>query len=484
METDVVLKALGEILTKHSFPSGTPSTPYLHGPGGSLSYPGIARDVLHTRMSGRGLGWVLPVFPSNEMYPLFAYITGYQNPSESNPTGPCDEPPVAGAMKTCLQTAPFGRYSYKTREMEINRVGQLNNRGEFNDLRLLNDPIVPELGATIFPSISGSAQLSAASEVLARWLEMGVKFVNKLGRQVYTGNPTNNTAGGYAEFMGIDLLIGTTKVDAISNTDCPSLDSDVKDFNYGKVDAENADPGIVKTLTTMWRLVNHIANQTGLDPATWTFVMRTALFWEITDIWPCHYLSYRCTSNRDTAGIDPVGSYSSEAAIRLRDQMRNGKYLLVDGVEIPIILDDFIVEESSADTNKLGAGCFASDIYLVPLTALGGRPVTYFEYFNYQNGPMDAVSDGRLGQFFWTDGGRYMWHSKPPLNWCVQWIAKTEPRIVLRTPQIAARLTNVAYCPLQHPRDVHPDDDYWVDGGVKTGYSAPSLYSDWNGGAK
>lgn len=479
MDNDAILKAIGEaLLQKHTIPSGTPSTPYLHGPGGLFGVAGLEQDVFHTRLSGSGIAWRLPFSGSVTTDPMYPYITGFTDPDETNPEGVCDYPPAAGNMKTCIQTAPFGRYSYKTRELEINRVGQLINRGEFDDLRLVNDPLVGELGKTIFPNLSGNAQLSSGKEVLSRWLEMGVKFVNKLGRQVYTGSPGNNTAGGgYKEFIGLDILIGTNKVDAITGTDCPSLYSDIKDFNYAQVDAAANDPDIVETLTTMYRYVKHTAEYTGLMPVKWVLVMRRSLFWEITDIWPCRYLTYRCQSWRDTAGIDPVGSFDSAEAIRMRDAMRNGRYLLIDGEQVEVIIDDFIVEESSNDTNKISVGCFASDIYLVPLTA-AGRTVTYWEYFDYSKGASVSIADGRLANYYWTDGGIYLWHALPPTMWCNVWAAKIEPRILLKTPHIAGRLTNVQYCPLQHVRDVHPDDDYFVDGGVQ-GRTAPSLYNDY-----
>src|SRR3972149_517370 len=45
-------------------------------------------------------------------------------------------------------------------------------------------------------------------------LEVGIAFQRKLLRQVYTGNPANNNVGGgYREFPGLDILIGTDKVD-------------------------------------------------------------------------------------------------------------------------------------------------------------------------------------------------------------------------------------------------------------------------------
>ena len=464
---------------KHTTPSGTPSTPYYHGPGGLFGVAGLERDLIHTCVSGRGVAWVLPKFSSVTTDPLFPYITGFQDESGSEPDGVCDDAPVAGAGKSCIQTAPFGRYTRMTREMEVNRVGQKINRGEFTDIRTINDPIAPELGLSIFPSIGGSTQLGLGAEMLARFLEVGVAFVNKVGPQTYVGNPTNNSGpGGYKEFMGLDLLIGTTKVDAITGTACPSLASDVKDFNYKKVDDLTGDD-IVRTLTTMYRYVKYIATKSGLNPVTWSFAMRQSLFWEITDVWACAYWSYRCATIANTGTTNNV-NIDGRSQTEFRDAMRNGEYLMIDGVQIPVIVDDFINEDSSNDTNLIDVGCFASDIYLIPMSILGGRPATYFEYFDYSQGPMQSIRDGRATDDFWTDGGQYLWHKKTPLNWCLQYIAKIEPRMILKTPHIAARLTNVTYCPLQHERDVLPSDNYFVDGGV-TSRSAPSLYSDWNG---
>jgi len=63
------------------------------------------------------------------------------------------------------------------------------------------------------------------------------------------------------------------------------------------------------------------------------------------------------------------------------------------------------------------------------------------------------------GQFFTSDGGRYLWSRKAANNFCVQMMAKSESRIVLRTPYLAARVTNVKYTPLIHSfgivMDVH-----------------------------
>jgi hypothetical protein len=71
-----------------------------------------------------------------------------------------------------------------------------------------------------------------------------------------------------------------------------------------------------------------------------------------------------------------------------------------------------------------------------------------------------------------------MWHRKPPTNFCVQMLAKTQPRLMLLTPHLAARLTNIQYTPVQHQRDPFTDGTYFVDGG-RTDYIGfgPSYYS-------
>jgi hypothetical protein len=142
---------------------------------------------------------------------------------------------------------------------------------------------------------------------------------------------------------------------------------------------------------------------------------------------------------------------------------------------VPVVLDDAITE---TETPK---GVFNSTIYFVPLTVLGGTPVTFFEHFNY-NAPGAAMESARYfapdGMYYTSDGGRFLWHRKPPTNYCVQVMALTEPRLLLLTPHLAGRLTNIAYAPLMHERGSFTTDGYFVMGGKsdRLGYG-PSLWS-------
>ena len=219
---------------KHTTPTGTPSNPYVHGPTGLFGVSGLERDIFHTRLQPEGLLGMLPVIGSVKTNPLFPYISGFQDVTGSVKDGVCDDPQTAGPIKTCFQTAQFGRYEFMTREAEINRIGQITDRGEFTDLRIVNDPLVNQLGGIMQQefALSGQDAAIAGADMLMRFIEVGVAFQNQLGRQLYIGNPANNSAGGgFKEFPGLDILIGTTKVDALTGTACPSLRSDIKDRN-------------------------------------------------------------------------------------------------------------------------------------------------------------------------------------------------------------------------------------------------------------
>ncbi len=461
---------------KHTSPSGTPTVNYMHGPGGIFGVDGLEQDIISTRVQPQGLIGMLPALGTIRINPLFGYLTGYLDATGAEADGVCDDPPVAGPAKSCIQTAQFGRYSRMTKEIEVNRVGQQTDRGEFLDLNLLNDPLLNPQGGILAQNIPGSPNLRR--EVLHAFVEVGIAFQNQLMPQLYIGNPANNTgAGGFAEFPGLDILIGTNKVDALTGTNCPSLDSDIKNFNFGSIDDLAGGSDIVEVVTYMARFLKSNATRMNFDPTTWTITMREELFYELTAVWPCSYLTYRCTF-RDPNGQERI-NVSATDQVNLRDQLRRDRVLLIDGTEWPVIVDDGIQELTDADSALIGAGEFASDIYFIPMTIRGGRVATFMQYQDYMQTAMVAIQDGRATSDFWTDGGRFLWHKKPPLNWCLQWIAKIEPRVILLTPQLAGRIQNVRYSPLQHTRQPFPTDPYFVDGG-ETSRVGPSLFSDWN----
>jgi hypothetical protein len=125
---------------------------------------------------------------------------------------------------------------------------------------------------------------------------IAIAFQQWLTRRFWTGNPVNNNVGGgYAEFPGMDILVSTNKVDAFTGVTCPALYSDVKDFAFNAVDS--ATPDILNYLSMMEFYLRHIAERTNLMPVDWVLAMRPELFFELTAVWPCKYLTYRCAND-------------------------------------------------------------------------------------------------------------------------------------------------------------------------------------------
>ena len=478
-----VLAAFAEIVAKHmpeqirKTASGAPQGPYLHGPGGLFGVRGLSQDVIstHTQITG-SLGESLPIQPSNEMNPLFPYITGFIRSDTQEKNGICDNPEEAGNMKTCIQTTVFGRKEFKTREFEVNAIGRVINRGEFTDLNVVNSPLVNPMSGLMqnFFGLSQQNSILAGQEVVSRLVEVAVAFQRWYCPIVYTGNPANNSAGGgYKEPMGLDLLIGTNKIDALTGVACPSLYSDVKSFGFKQMDS-TVEPTIYRVLSTMMYILEERARTQNLSPVQFAVVMRSQAFWELSRVWPLLY------NTSDNGSLTPAGLDNLFLEnVRMRDAMRDGQFILINSRRYNVIFDDCIPEDNYTDNNAIGIGGFASDIYIVPLTVRGGTLQTmYWEYFNYSQNVLPQMAS--LPSYFWSDSGAFLWGMESPKVWCVDVIAKTEPRLILRTPQLAGRLTDVAYTPLQHVNDPLPSQDYHVNGGVRTGRPFPSPYYEAN----
>lgn len=478
---DGLKKAVAEQRLKHDIPGSiSVSTNMMHGLSGIFGYPGISQDVFATRVKPRGLLEVLPARGNMQEQPIVAYLTGFtddENAAEKD--GVCDDPLAAGEIKNCLQGALYGRVERKTKTLELNSLGRSVNRGEFFDLRLVNDPL---LDGNLL-SMPGNVPQEFASiinnEVMARWMTLGVAFERKLGPLVYTGTPANNTAGGgYKEFHGLETLVGTGKIDVITATACAALDSDVRNFAYARVDT--APTRLYNMLISMFRNLQYIASSTGLDPVTWVMVMRRSLFDEIVDFWPLVYATFRFGAEAVTSSAITNLNIDAARARMEAEDMRTGKYLVIDGQRVRVVVDDFIPEESNTTSASVVSGCFASDIYILPLTVRGGIVSTFFEYidFNSSMGAMAGARSGRVSDEYWTDGGRFLWTTNRTL-WCIEWVSKIEPRLRLLTPHLAGRIQNVSYCPVKPYRSDDPNSAYFADGGEIIRSNAPYSAGDF-----
>ncbi len=470
---EMAVKQFAQVLAgaKHDTAGAPVTTGFAHGSGGLWSLAGSNQRVWSAMVGLRSLATQLPSFTTVEMNPIQQYMTGVQATSGENATTVCDDGPTAGLMKAGAITRTFGKYKFQTPELELNRLGQVNygNNGDPMNLFLQN---VPDQGGSIFPSFNGNANLrqSLNGEIAKRFFELQMAFARTLATQTYTGNPANNVPllaypnNAYAEFNGLQILVNTGYRDAISGVATPSLDSDVKDFGDDRIDLSGTK--LVTYLAAMWRYLNWKADSQGITGVEWAFVMRPQAFWAATDVWPCAYNTAGCVT---AAGATPF--VDAAAQKRMSDEMRQGRFLMIDGERIPVILDSYLPE-----TQPVG-GVFESDIYLLPLRAMG-VPTLYWQTFDEGNAAIaEAISllEGGNGGVFTSDDNAYLVWSKRT-NVCIQFGAKTMPRLMLDLPYLAGRLQNVRYWTLQHESDPNPSSGYHQDGGQTT-RSGPSLYT-------
>lgn len=463
------IAALAGSMEKFKTASGTPSAQLGHGPGGPFSTPGLNRQVFNAGVVPVfGLMSRLPVRSSIDINPLHPILTGVTEVTGSHPAGQCDPCKIPGNLKRCVTKSTFGRFCLSTKTFDVSGdLGAVNNRGEFRDFQLIGNPFDASVNSVV-PTLPAATTNPLNSEVAKQMYEFKVGWAREYSRWLYTGNPANNS-GSYKEPRGLDILVNTGYQDAETGAFCGAADALVMNFGSQNITTGGAAVAtdLVSRLTGIVRRQRHTAGATGMNPVRWAFVMSEMLFYEITAVWPCNYAVNRCVSAQTGA----VVNLDAEAMRRMVEDMRNGMYLLVDGVRYDVITDDAIIQ-----TNALGV--FTSPIYFLPLSVVGGTPTLYIEYFDYENGDAREVRNvfGAPGKYITTDAGRFIW-AKRENGFCVSMDAVERSRIILETPFLSARLTNVSYTPFVQTKSGYATGGPSFYDGGSTSIPAPSFYA-------
>jgi hypothetical protein len=443
----------------------------LHGPTGIFSTFGLNREILTAHLEPEGIASVLPIKPSMDTDPRYGTVTGITGSYGDQPENKCDAAPHA-YLKGCNLTARFGQLRFDTNTIEWNKVITRLNRGDFMDLQMLGSLLGNDQAAMglVPANLTGGDLLNIVT--LSEMLVAGVQMQRELTHQYWQGNVAITN-----EFPGLDVQIATGQMDADRpGTLCPALDADVKSFNYADVCGTVND--IVEYMSMMAWYLDYNARKMKLKPVKSVISMTPNLWYELSACWPCRYLTNRC---QDFAGTQ-VAVMNDESNVNLRDKLRDGMYLPINGINYPVVIDDGIFEHDSTNNpNNLVDGEFASTIYFVPLTVLGNFPVTYREYLDYRS----SVAQANLKPFmnmrrpdFWSDNGIFSWAYDGQL-WCYLLGLLTEQRIILRAPQLSGRIDHVKYTPLQHLRSPDPTSDYWLDGGSSGPPPQRASYATW-----
>lgn len=442
-----------------------PNATYLHGAGGLLATLGANPNIMNAMIMPRGLAGAIPRRKSVYANELFGVLTGLTASTGAEPTTACADGTQAGNFKLCYQTVPFGRTVKETKVLQLDRLGELINHCETIDARVFGDPFGSALQSDV---LRLSPRDILRSEVSKNLSELYASIVRDYADDFWTGNPANTPGStGYLQHFGLDFLIDDGYRDASTGVVCPAADSYVATFASANI-ATNAQTTL-SAITNIWYELQYRADRMGYgDQVTTTLVMPHGLFRALTAIWPCVYATDTCAV---VAGDGERVNVNGMDAIALRDSMRMNNYLLIEGRQVPVITDDSIPV-----TEVVGPPVEReSTIYFVPLGNVGGEPTLYWEHFDMANQMLTEAlgTIAPANHYKLLANGTYLLHMKPPTNECIQARIVTRPRLILRTPFLAAKLTNVRWTQSIIERSPFPGAASYVNGG-QTGYVAPT----------
>lgn len=457
-----IAEALG-IARKNDPASTTVTAPTLQGPfPGNTSQFGIFADYgprpqrFSALVRPRSLTRLLALNKSVFHQEILDIMTGVTAAAGTNATGFCGNPPTVGQGKICKQYYGWGRYYVKTDLESMPEIGTLRSRAELPG-EILNagpaaNPLVPDI---MYRLANPQSQLQYELWRIGVALERSMETVMVVGDDSLSS--ANTRHGWISEPDGLDSMIRTGYTDAATGISCPAADSAVIAFNadvagtIGGGDTRN----IVQAITDLVWAIKDRATEMGLDETQFALVMRKELFRSLTETWSCNYATYRCTDG--TAGQPFNRDVENTNALRL--EMQTGQYLLVDGMQVPVVFSEGVPQES------LGSNIFKSDIYLVPLS-WAGVPLLRLEYFPMDNPFLTEFSEFQGEGVASINNGMYIIGNRNT-GLCKEYHFGAKFRLILETPFLAGRVDDVRYTFRAPIRNANPADTwFYADGGV------------------
>lgn len=469
------LQALREIL-KHDTTGTVAGTQVAHGPAfdgapgaGLFSSPGPRPEMFSTLISGGGLMDVLPLYTTNITNPQYDILTGITASRGPNATSFCTTPARAGLAKLCTQTARFGKMFMKTDTVVVNEVGGRLNYAD-TDRVLLNPASLP----SYLPDILRKTR-NINSQDWFQLYTLATAMIRALKKVSFTGDHATTPAaaeiGFIKEFDGLDALIKTGHMDAETDQLCPAADSILVDWGDADVSATVNGDTFVQMLANVMYVLFQMAIDMNMGNVKFALIMYPDLFYAITRVWPCLDMLAGCSIVvGGEANLNASNNIDGVTQRALQDDMFRGRYLPVDGVRIPVITEQGVPLEDSGDG-------YSSSIYIVPLTVMGGYPVLYYEGFDQGNVEATAMANltGSNSNYMTSNKGFWAAAAAQTLM-CMEYAFASQPRLILETPWLAARIDNVKFKLNRYSRQMFPGDPYHYNGGVTIRYP-DQLYS-------
>lgn len=458
------LKALGVLQTgqKNDPSSTTPSAQSLYGPfpgnnaiSGPFSGAGVRPGMYDATARARTFASALPLFGTDVYNELVEIQTGVTDGTGNNTTSACGDAPEPGLLKVMRQSYLHGIIHMETKVFDITQAGMRQTRAsvdrEMFNTAAVNNPWLPNI-----EGIDGNDR--ASSELRAALYAVGIEIERNAGQVHFAGTQgtESNTYRGVArQWAGLDNLIKTGYTDSVTGLAAPAADSVVESYNAAITGTDSYGRTIVEAVTDAHYAALDRARQVSSVDPDYILIMRPDTFRAATEEWASAYTTYRA----DGATNQPVNR-DGFALQQMRVDMSNGRYLLIDGMRVPVVLDDSIARET------LGNNYYKADIYGVALR-WGSRPLVYTEYFNMGNEDADEIANalGGVDDSRVLNNGLYRVFKKN-IGGCYQYSFFARPRIMLDAPFVHFRVDDVFYNHYAKTRDPRPGMSLYQDGGV------------------
>lgn len=452
-------KGLLNMGQKNDPSSTTPSSAPLHGvfPGnanmfGAFSNPGVRPERFSAMQRPRSMAGLLKPQKSELMNEIVGIVTGQTAATGTNATGWCAGGMLSGVLKTCQQTYPMGNFKMRSRIAVIQEAGMLRNRADIPGMILNNPPAENPLIPDPFWRLTDDRSI-----LQLEFYNLGVQMERSLVKEIWQGVVGTDTGipGWWKDMNSLSSLVKTGYVDSETGLACPAADSQVIAWN-ADVGATVAGRNIVQVYSDVYYAAVDRADAVGLGGTEFAFVMRKEAFRALVQVWVCQYYINRCLS----AGVvgAPFTTDATETR-RLELEMRNGQYLLIDGIPVRVVFDEGIPLE------QLGANILRSDSFLLPIS-WNGYPLTRLEYFDMGNFYANELRTAVVTQSELINNGLYLL-SKQESEGCVEFTISAKMRLFLETPFLAARIDDMSYTYLAQTHVADPGTSFlYVNGGV------------------
>ena len=443
----------GSPLMKHDLAALTNQMQVYFAEGGLFADPCLDRAVINaTLLPMNSVANSIPVRPSNFELTRWAYLTnnGLNALIGNRPNNPCDPSPTYEDDEACYAECRKGRTSTQTKTGELDALIRLACRGVQDDLFFLGDTRGVSAIAGLSTLQNGDIVRMGALRRAMQKSGQALQF--DIMRQLWLGDPANNTAGGgFKEFHGLLAQIADdydtpANHPGLSGDNCEKLNSCVLDFDDNCIGGGAA---IYPYLQAMEAEAFAKAQMMGFSSVDWRWVMHRRHWEELVKVLPCEHISDSCVAPTVQPGpggtLAPIQvNVQADGQVAFRQEMQRSMTISVNGRIYPVLLDDSLPLVSNGGTPAQYTG----SIFFIPWS-VNGTQTLYWEHADYSvfSEILSPLPGSLMDMLGWSDSGRF--HHTVRFNGrCLEVDTKVELCLVFKAPHLASRLDNVVACPI------------------------------------